>query len=69
MFEYMGDRLEKAIKNIRGMGRITEENISAYIDLANYTPGTYDVDIKIDSTDLRVSYVVASKVNIVIANS
>lgn len=28
MFEYMGDRLSKAIKNIRGMGTITEENIS-----------------------------------------
>ncbi len=28
MFEYMGDRLSKAIKNIRGMGRITEENIT-----------------------------------------
>ncbi|MBR1413059.1 MAG: signal recognition particle protein [Bacilli bacterium] len=28
MFEYMGDRLSKAIKNIKGMGRITEENIS-----------------------------------------
>ena len=28
MFEYMGDRLSAAIKNIRGMGRITEENIS-----------------------------------------
>lgn len=28
MFEYMGDRLSKAIKNIRGMGSITEENIS-----------------------------------------
>lgn len=28
MFEYMGDRLNKAIKNIRGMGTITEENIS-----------------------------------------
>ena len=28
MFEYMGDRLTKAIKNIRGMGRITEENIN-----------------------------------------
>ena len=27
MFEYMGDRLTNAIKNIRGMGRITEENI------------------------------------------
>ena len=28
MFEYMGDRLSNAIKNIRGMGRITEDNIS-----------------------------------------
>ena len=27
MFEYMGDRLSYAIKNIRGMGKITEENI------------------------------------------
>lgn len=28
MFEYMGDRLNNAIKNIKGMGRITEDNIS-----------------------------------------
>lgn len=28
MFEAMGDKLSKAFKNIRGMGRITEENIS-----------------------------------------
>ncbi len=28
MFEYMGDRISKAIKNIKGMGKITEENIS-----------------------------------------
>ena len=27
MFEYLGDRLTNAIKNIRGMGSITEENI------------------------------------------
>lgn len=27
MIEYMGDRLSNAIKNIKGMGRITEENI------------------------------------------
>ena len=27
MFEYMGDRISNAIKNIKGMGRITEENI------------------------------------------
>lgn len=28
MFEYLGDRLSTAMKNIRGMGKITEENIS-----------------------------------------
>lgn len=28
MFEYMGDRLNNAIRNIKGMGRITEDNIS-----------------------------------------
>ena len=28
MFEYMGDRLSNAIKNIRGMSKITEENIN-----------------------------------------
>ena len=27
MFEYMGDRISNAIKTIKGMGRITEENI------------------------------------------
>ncbi len=28
MFEYMGDKLTNAIKNIKGMGKITEDNIS-----------------------------------------
>ncbi len=28
MFDYIGDRLSNAIKNIKGMGKITEENIS-----------------------------------------
>ena len=28
MFEFMGDRISSAIKNIRGMGRITEDNIN-----------------------------------------
>ena len=31
MFEYLGDRLNNAIKNIRGMGKITEENIDSAI--------------------------------------
>ena len=29
MFEYMGDRISEAIKNIKGMGKITEDNISS----------------------------------------
>ncbi len=28
MFEYMGDRISNALKNIKGMGKITEENIT-----------------------------------------
>lgn len=28
MFEYMGDRISNAIKNIKGMGKITEDNIN-----------------------------------------
>lgn len=48
---------------------ITEENISAYIDLANYTAGTHDVEVQIESTDPRVQFVVTSKVNVVISNS
>ena len=28
MFDYIGDRLTSAIKNIRGMGKITEDNIN-----------------------------------------
>ncbi len=28
MFEYMGDRLSQAIKNIKGMGKISEDNIA-----------------------------------------
>ena len=47
---------------------ITAENISAYIDLTNYTEGTYDVDVQIESTDPKVSYVVSSQVNVVITS-
>ena len=43
---------------------ITEENISAYVDLSGYTAGDYEVELKIESDDPRVSYVVSSKVNL-----
>ena len=28
MFDYLGDKISNAMKNIKGMGRITEENIA-----------------------------------------
>ncbi len=48
---------------------ITENNISAYIDLTNYIVGTYEVDVQIENTDPRVHFVVSNKVSIVISNS
>lgn len=46
------------------INNITEENISAYVDLAGYSVGDYEVDLKIDSDDPRVTFVVTSKVKI-----
>lgn len=43
---------------------ITEENISAYVDLAGFTVGTHEVDLKIESDDPRVNYIVSSKVKL-----
>ena len=42
MFEYMGDRISNAIKNIKGMGKITEDNISDAIREINPCP--YNLD-------------------------
>ena len=43
---------------------ITEENISAYVDLAGYSTGNYEVDLYIEGDDPRVTYVPSSKVKI-----
>jgi len=64
------DPISVQVKGVQSViDTITEESISAYIDLANYTAGTHDVDVKIESTDPRVTFVVTSKVNVVISNS
>ncbi len=44
---------------------ITENNISAYIDLAGYnTAGDYEADVKIESNDPRITFVVSNKAKI-----
>ncbi len=47
---------------------ITAENINAYIDLSGLTVGEYQVEVKIDSNDPRITYLVTSKVSIIIDN-
>ena len=48
---------------------INENNISAYLDLAGYTPGEYEVDVKIENNDPRVTYVVTNKAKIKIVEN
>lgn len=52
----------KGVQSI--IDNITEENISAYVDLSGYGVGDYEVDLQIESDDPRVTYVVTSKVPI-----
>ena len=44
------------------------EDINAYIDLSKYSAGDYDVDVKIDNSDPRLSYVVSNTIGIKISN-
>lgn len=46
------------------INEITEDNITAYIDLTGYTVGDHEVDLRIESDDPRITYVVSSKVKI-----
>jgi len=47
MFEQLGDRLEKVIKNIKGYGKITEENIDEMIKEVRLALLEADVNFKV----------------------
>ena len=47
MFDNLGDRLQKAIKNIKGYGKITEDNISAIMREVRMALLEADVTIKL----------------------
>ncbi len=64
------DPISVQVKGVQSViDSINESNIAAYIDLTNYTAGTYDVDVQIENTDPRIKYVVSNKVNVVITES
>ena len=47
---------------------VDTSNINAYIDLEGYTPGEYDVEVKIENDDPRLNFVVSSTVHVRISN-
>lgn len=49
----------KGVKSV--IDAITVDDVKAYIDLSSYTPGTYEVDVKVEGTDLKVQYIAKTK--------
>ena len=51
--------------NVKGvssvLNNITADDINAYIDLKDYEPGEYEVEVKVEGTDSRVQYVSKTK--------
>lgn len=55
----------KGVKEV--VERIEPEDITAYIDLKNYSEGEHEVEVKVEGNDVRVGYVAKTKkVNIII---
>lgn len=64
------DAISVQVKGVQSViDSIDESDISAYIDLTDYIEGTHDIDVKIENTDPRVTYVVSSKINVVITKN
>lgn len=50
--------------------KITAEDINAYIDLAGYKPGEYEVEVQVEGTDSKINYVSKTKkVNVIISEN
>lgn len=50
--------------------KITVDDINAYIDLDGYTPGEYEVEVKVEGNDPKITYISKTKkVNIIITEN
>lgn len=51
--------------NVKGVSDVinslTSDKISAYIDLSGFTEGEYEVDVKVEGSDVRVEYIPKTK--------
>jgi YbbR domain-containing protein len=43
--------------------------IYAYVDLTNYSTGTYSVEVKVEGNDSRLQYIVTKNVNVVLSKA
>lgn len=60
--------------NVKGVSSVinqmSAEDINAYIDLKDYIPGEYEVEVKVEGTDSKVTYVSKTKkINIIISDN
>lgn len=62
---YGSDKISVQIKGVQSViDSISPESITAYVDLAGLTAGDYELDVKFDNIDSRVTLVPLSKMNI-----
>ena len=51
--------------NVKGvesvLNNLQAEDITAYIDLKDYKPGEYEVEVKVEGTDPKVQYLSKTK--------
>lgn len=60
--------------NVKGVSSVinqmSADDINAYIDLKDYTPGEYEVEVQVSGTDSKVTYVSKTKkINIIISDN
>lgn len=55
----------KVSVNVKGVKTVLDsikaEDITAYLDLKNYTEGTYEIDVNVEGSDARVQYTAKTK--------
>ena len=64
------DNISVQVKGVQSViDSIKPEDINAYIDLSKYTAGDHEVEVKIDNSDPRLSFVVNNNISIKITNN
>ena len=64
------DNISIQVKGVQSViDAVKPEDINAYIDLSKYTAGDHEVEVKIDNSDPRLSFIVNNNIGIKITNN